>query len=898
MIMWWLKQSNKSTTIRRQFGYIMAMPILSTKLYIPPTQPNAVQRARLLNNLQTGVHRKLTLVSAPAGFGKTTLISAWVESLQHSVAWLSLDSDDSDATRFIMYLIAALRQISEDFGDELTQALESPQPPPIESIITLFINSLMAMPTDFLLVLDDYHIIDSKSVDQLLTSLVDHMPPQMHLVILTREDPQLPLARLRARGQLTEIRAAELRFTPNEASEFLNQVMGLTLSADDIAALETRTEGWIAGLQLAAISMQGESDTARFIESLTGSHHFILDYLLEEVLQQQPERIQNFLLATSILDRLCGSLCEALIPNETKSGQQMLEALQDANLFLIPLDNERRWYRYHHLFADLLRQRLASDSEDQVIELHIHASEWYEANGFELEAFQHAAAAIDIERTVRLVEADGMPLYYRGASIPIINWLETLPKAVLDATPSIWVMYAAALTTSFRNDDVEPIIQSAEAALQNVEMNDKNRDLIGQVAAIRATVAAPQYDLETMIEQSNRALEYLSPENLPVRTTVSWLLGYGHYLQGDRVTAKQVIIDTIDLGKKSGNMLFTMAAATNLGILQQHENDLHQAAQTFREILHLTGDPMLAGNCEAYLGLARIHYQWNDLTAAEENVILATQLAAQIHNIDTPASCDEFYAQLKLANGEVAEAEELLAKADQFAQQRQYEARIRDIATTKVLIQIHHGNLSAATYIANEHDLPLSQARVQLAQGDSSAALTTLEAYQQQMEAKGWLDEQLKTKVLQSKAFYLNGDLDTALSILEEALFWAKPSGYIRLFLDESEPLVELLSVANAQGIMPDYTHKLLTEFSAEQSDLSSESSRIVDQPLIEPLSDREMEILQLVAEGLSNREISDRLYLALSTVKGHNRNIYGKLGVERRTEAVARARELGLIKP
>ena len=349
--------------------------------------------------------------------------------------------------------------------------LQSPQPPPTESILTALLNEITAIPDNFILVLDDYHVIDAKPVDEALTFLLEHLPPQMHLVIATREDPHLPLARLRARGQLTELRAADLRFTPAEAAEFLNQVMGLNLSAEDIAALETRTEGWIAGLQLAAISMQGHQDAASFIKSFTGSHHFVLDYLVEEVLQQQPESVQTFLLRTSILDRLCGPLCDAVLLDPSASGQETLEYLERANLFIVPLDNERRWYRYHHLFADLLRQRLhqsaASSTGDEgkgVAELHSRASQWYEDNGLEIEAFHHAAAANDVERAERLIEGKGMPLHFRGAVAPVLDWLESLPTTVLDARPSLWVTYASVSLVAGQTTGVEEKLQAAEAA--------------------------------------------------------------------------------------------------------------------------------------------------------------------------------------------------------------------------------------------------------------------------------------------------------------------------------------------------------------------------------------------------------------------------------------------------
>src|SRR6266571_1914563 len=444
----------------------MPTPILATKLYIPRLRPNVVSRPRLLERLNEGLHRKLTLISAPAGFGKTTLVSEWVEGIERPAAWLSLDEGDNDPARFLTYLVAALQTIAATLGEGALGVLQSPQPPPPEAILTALLNDLTTIQDQFVLVLDDYHVIDAKAIDQALTYLVEHLPPRMHLVITTREDPQLPLARLRARGQLTEVRTADLRFTPSEAAAFLNQVMGLPLSAEDIAALERRTEGWIAGLQLAALSMQGHEDAASFIRSFTGSHHFVLDYLVEEVLGQQSERVQTFLLRTSILDRMSGPLCDAVVLDPSISGQATLEYLEHANLFIIPLDNERRWYRYHHLFADLLRQRLQqsialspADAQSQVNTLHIRASQWYEDHGLDIEAFQHAAAAHDVERAERLVEGRGIPLHFRGAVAPVLHWLESLPTTVLDARPSLWVRSASLLLVPGQTTGVEDKLQ-------------------------------------------------------------------------------------------------------------------------------------------------------------------------------------------------------------------------------------------------------------------------------------------------------------------------------------------------------------------------------------------------------------------------------------------------------
>jgi ATP/maltotriose-dependent transcriptional regulator MalT len=881
----------------------MSTPILATKLYIPPPRTKVVFRPRLIERLNEGLHRKLTLISAPAGFGKTTLVSEWVAGCKRPSAWLSLDEGDNDPTRFLAYLVAALQTVAANIGKGVLGILQSPQPTPTESILTALLNEITAIPDNFVLILDDYHVIDARPIDHTLAFLVEHLPPQMHLVIATREDPQLPLARLRVQGQLTELRVSDLRFTPSEAAEFLNQRMGLNLSAEDITALEVRTEGWIAGLQLAAISLQGHKDATGFIKSFTGSHHFVLDYLVEEVLQQQSESVQTFLLRTSILDRLCGPLCDAVLLDPSASGQQTLAYLEHANLFIVPLDNERRWFRYHHLFADLLRQRLhqstASSKGDEmggVAELHRRASAWYEDNGLELEAFHHATAAGDVEHAERLIEGKGMPLHFRGAVTPVLNWLKSLPTTVLDDHPSLWTAYASVLLVTGQVTSVEQTLHSAEAALQDSEPDDKTRDLIGRIAAIRATAAVNQNQVETIIDQSRRALEYLHPNNLAFRTSTIWKLGYAYHLQGDRAAASQAYTKVISIGQASGNMIFTLLATIGLGILQEADNQLYLAAQTYRRVLQLFGDQPLPFASEAYLGLARLLYEWNDLDAAQQHAQQSIELARLIENTDRVVACEVFLARLKLVQGDAAGAAAILAKAGQSVRQHNFMYRMPEVAAAQVLTLLHQGNLAAAAEMAETHELPISQARVHLAQGDTSTALALLEPLRRQAEAMGCEDERLKVMVLHAVARLAHGEKDKAVQLLGDALALAEPGGFIRLFIDEGTTMPHLLSEATVHGIMPDYVGKLLAVFETEKQKSEYKSSLPPAQPLIEPLSRRELEVLRLIAQGLSNREIGERLFLALITVKGHNQKIFGKLQVQRRTEAVARARELGLL--
>jgi LuxR family maltose regulon positive regulatory protein len=885
----------------------MSTPILATKLYIPPPRPNLVPRPRLIERLNEGLHRPLTLISAPAGFGKSTLISEWVAGCERPAAWLSLDAGDNDPIRFLTYLVTALRTIAPQIGAGVLGVLQSPQPPSTESTLTALLNEIITVPDDFVLVLDDYHVVDAKPVDDTLIFLLDHLPPQMHLVLATREDPPLPLARLRARGQLTELRAADLRFSPAEAAAFLNQVMELDLSAGNIAALEERTEGWIAGLQLAAVSMRGHQDATGFIKSFTGSNRFVLDYLVEEVLHQQPQSVQTFLLRTSILDRLCGPLCDAIMLDPPASGQGTLEYLERANLFIVPLDNERRWYRYHHLFADLLRQRLhqraavpTGGEERGVDEFHLRASQWYEENGLEIEAFHHAAAAHDVERAERLINGQRFPRHSHGVATAIVKWLASLPTTVLNARPSLWWRYGSLLLVIGQTTGVEEKLQAAEDALEGIKAADKTRNLVGQIAAARAVLALTRYQPETMLAQSHRALEYLHPDTLSTRATANWTLGVAYQLQGDRAAAGRAFTESIALSQACADIFTTILATMGLADMQNAENQLHVAAETYQQVLGLLGDSPLPVAAEAHRGLARISYEWNDLDAAERHGRQSLHLARQYESvIDRFILSEVFLARLKLAQGDVTGAAALLAQTSQSARQQNFVHRIPEVVAAQVLALLHQGNLMAAAHLAQSHDLPLSQARIFLARGDTPAALAALGPLRQQAEAKGWADERLKVMVLQAVAHRAHGDKDEAAHLLDDALALAEPGGFIRLFIDEGMPMAQLLSEAAAHGMMPDYIGRLLAAFAAEAQKSEGRSSlppALSAQSLSEPLSQREGEVLQLIAQGLSNREISERLFLALDTVKGHNRKIFGKLRVQRRTEAIARARELDLL--
>lgn len=888
----------------------MNLPIVSTKLNVPPVRARSVLRPRLMERMHAGADRKLTLVSASAGFGKTTLVSAWLADCERPAAWLSLDDKDNEPTRFLSYLVAALQSIAPRLGEGVLGVLSLPQTPPAEAILTSVLRDIAELPLSFALVLDDYHVVKDETIHQAIAFLLERLPRNMRLVIATREDPPLPLARLRVRNDLTEIRGDDLRFTLAEAAAFLNDVMGLRLAAGEIEALESRTEGWIAGLQLAALSMHGQDDASAFIASFAGSDRYIIDYLVEEVFLRQPEEIQQFLLSTSILERMCGPLCDALLPQAALSGQEALEQLERANLFVVPLDRERRWYRYHHLFGELLRERRqrtsgsspANREDAGTAALHARASQWYEEHGLELEALRHAAAARDVERAARLVEGRGMPLHFRGAAGPVLQWLESLPAAALDARPALWVIYASALLATGRLAEMERKLQAAEAAVDRMPPDAERSDLTGHIAAIRATLAVSRHDAQTIVEQSRRALAAIRPDNAPVRTSVVWALGYAHHLQGERAAAEQAYRQAFAMSEGIGHWVMAVSSAIGIGNMQEADNRLYEAADTYRSVLQRAGDPPLPVACEAHLGLARLFYAWNELEEAAAQAEKGLALAQVFENADRAAAGACLLARIRLAQGDASAAAALAETALWSARRNGFEYLLPEAAAAHALCLLRQSRLEEAARLAEAHRLPLLQARVSLLRGDAESAKKALAATRTERNAKAWAEERLHVMTLEVVAHDMRGERTQAMRRLREALALAEPGGSMRRFVDEGDRLARLLPEAVSQGVSPRYAEKLLAAVAAEQrsadagaeTDAGRPASSV--QPLVEPLSPREIHILRLIAEGLSNEEIGRRLFLALSTVKGHNRNIYGKLQVRRRTEAVARARELGLL--
>jgi LuxR family maltose regulon positive regulatory protein len=894
----------------------MSTPILATKLYIPPPRSKIVLRPRLIERLNEGLSlgHKLALISAAAGFGKTTLTSEWIASCGRPIAWLSLDEGDNDLTRFLTYFVAALQTIVAEIGAGVLGVLQSPQPPSIESILTALLNEITAVPDNFVLVLDDYHVIDSKPVDEALTFLIEHLPPQMHLVVASREDPHFPLARLRARGQLTELRAADLRFTPAEATDFLNQGMGLNLSVEDIAALETRTEGWIAGLQLAALSMQGHQDATSFIESFTGSHHFVLDYLIEEVLGQQSESIQIFLLRTSILDRLCGPLCDSVLGSPSASGQETLEYLEHANLFIVPLDNERRWYRYHHLFADLLRQRLGKPKE--FAEFHLRASQWHAENGDLGAAFHHAIAAGDFVRAAGLAEAAWQGMNESFQMVAWLGWVKKLPEEVIRVRPVLCAQLGQAFADAGEPAASELRLQDAERCLEGSDITNEAqlKPLPAMIALTRAYNAQAQGDPAAAVKYAELALQIIPEDDFVRRAEAIITLEVTHWASGNLESAIRGIGDWMESMTQLGNHVFVVASAFAVADLLVGLGRLREAGRTYQDALQLAaqhGPEAERITAHHHLGLSKIYRQRGEDALAAHHLKRAAELGLQTTLVDWLYRWHVAQAQLKEAAGDLETALALLDEAKRVYIQTEV-PDLRPIAALKARIHLKQGQpekvrawvaergLSLADEVSYLHEFEhLTLARLEIADPQVNALLARL---LQAAEAQKRRGSALDILIVQTLAYAAQGNRPQALAALEHALALAEPEGYLRIFVDEGEAtrllLLDLRSENEKQAAHPllGYVDKILVAF-AQPAEVTSQSKVINQVPeIIEPLTDREREVLRLIAKGQSNGEISQRLYLALSTVKGHNLRIFAKLQVQNRTEAVTRARELGLL--
>ena len=889
--------------------------LVSTKLRPSQARPKLVARPRLIERLNREAGRKLTLVSAPAGFGKTTLLSKWCESRAdegHSVAWLTLDKGDNDPVRFLSYLVAALRSIEEGIGEGVLAALRTPEPPKLEALAGALVNEMAALPNGLDLVLDDYHVIDSEAVHRAVTFLLEHLPEGMHLVISSRVDPPLPLARLRARGQMAELGAADLAFTEKEAGSFLKGVMELNPSAEDVAKLEGRTEGWIAGLQLAALSMRGREDVSGFVEIFSGSNRDVLDFLAEEVLESQPEAVREFLIATSVVERMSAPLCDTL--TGSNDGDEMLQRLERENVFVVALDDERRWYRYHHLFADFLRGRLGRESPGLAAELHLRASAWYEENDSTPEAIGHALSAGDYERAARLIE-QGIPGALRRGEFPtVLRWLEALPTEAKRRRPRLLPRHAVALTLTGSSDDVEPLLGEAEKIAQTTAKQDR-RFLLGYAAAVRSWRARLRGDVPGAVEYARLALSLLPEEDLDQRSFAASNLGFALRITGDLAAADEALAEALKIARAADHtygMLSTMVwrarVQMELGRLRQAEDSFGRALRFVAE----RGVGLLPAAGIAHIGIGALLYERDELEEAERELEEGIRLAERAGEVGNLVWGYVTLSQTKRARVDEEGALKMAREAERVARSSGADLQLAIAVAWMTRLRLARGDLGGAAgqeRAASANGAGnagaarfahlLTSARLLRAEGRHREALGLLEEPREETEASGRTGDLINVLTLQALALWEGSKRERAVGTLAEAMVLAEPEGYVRTFVDEGPPTAEILSAmfaAQQRGsldppVPAHYLRKLLVVL---ERDSAHPASPVGGLP--EHLSGREHEILQLVAAGKSNRRIAQELYVSVGTVKTHLNNLYRKLGVRSRTQAVARARELKLI--
>jgi LuxR family transcriptional regulator, maltose regulon positive regulatory protein len=905
---------------------VIPSPLLETKLYIPRLRRGLVTRPRLSERLDRGGESKLTLVSAPAGFGKTTLVADWLAATpgDRQTAWLSLDPSDNLATSFWPYLIAALQTVAPEVGATAISLLGSPQEP-ITAVLATLLNDLSALPNDVVLVLDDYHVIDAPDVHQGMAFLLEHLPAQVHVVIASRADPPLPLARLRGRAELAEIRAADLRFTPDEALAYLNEVMDLNLTVADVAALEGRTEGWIAALQLAALSIQGRDDVAGFIAGFAGDDRYIVDYLVEEVLQRQPDHVRTFLLQTSILGRLSGPLADAVTGQD--GGKAMLEGLDRANLFLVPLDDRRQWYRYHQLFADVLQTRLLDEQPDRTLELHRQASDWYERNGERSEAIRHALAGSDFERAAELIER-AIPAMRSGRQEwSMLGWLEALPAELIAIRPVLSVHFAGELVDRGRVDGAEAHLLNAERWLDSPADGEAGssvsapgpivvdraefRRLPGVIAIYRTAQAHLNGDVAGTMTLAQRALERIDGDDHLGRGSAAGLLALAYWTRGDLTAAHRSWVDAMTSLEKAGHIADAVGCAVALADIRIAQGRQHDAMSTYEQGLRIAsrhGVVVVRGTADMHVGMSERFRERNDLDAAKQHLRASTELGDHASGRQNPYRWRVAMARIREAEGDLDEALDLLDEAERVYVGDWY-PMVRPIHALRARIWVAQGRLGDVMAWVRDRSLSaqddldyvrefehITLARLHLAEarrvGNGHAlppTMALLERLRQAADAGDRMGSVIEILVLQAIAYQIRGDVPAALGPLGRALTLAEPEAYARVFLDEGPSLAALLEAGMKRGIAPTYARELLTA-------LGPDRDAPTRQDLIEPLSDRELEVLRLLTTDLAGPEIARELMVSLSTIRSHTKAIYSKLGVTSRRAAVYRGQELGLL--
>jgi len=902
----------------------VAGPLLKSKYRMPVRRLGAVPRRRLADRLAAASRLPLTVLSAPAGFGKTTLLTEWLADTAAdgtTVAWLSLDRRDNDPVLFWTYLVSALQAAVPGLGDTALGLL-APSSRSTDAALAALLNDLEGLPDDLVLVLDDYHLIDAAEVHAGMAFVLEHQPPQLHLILATRVDPPLPVAQLRAGGRLAELRAADLRFRPEEAAAYLNGAMVLGLSEQDVATLGERTEGWIAALQLAALSLQGREQAGAFIAEFAGDDHYIVDYLAEEVLGRQPEEVRDFLLQTSILDGLSGPLCDAV--TSQAGGKAMLVALERANLFLVPLDDRRQWYRYHHLFADVLHAHLLDERPDEVAGLHQRASAWYAAHDDVSRAIDHALAGGNAGRAADLMEL-AMPVMRRQRrEAELARWIRALPEEVLRTRPVLDVAFVGALmqaltfdTAAERLDRVEAAVRAPDGSWPErppahlvVVDEDHYRSLPAHLAMYRAALALAHGDLAGTISCARDAL-VLAPAADPLaRAAAGALAGLASWATGDLSGAHAAYTESVAGLTSAGFLADVLGCTITLGDLRRTQGRLTAAVRTYQAALELAatapGTEPLRGTADMHVGLAGVLLERNDLAGAREQLAVSRRLGEHNGLPQNPYRWRVVLARLRAAEGDPDGALTLLEEAERVYA-GDFAPDVQPVAATRARLRIRRAELAHAQDWARERQLSaeddlsylreyehltlarllIARCRAEPASSGVGTVLGLLGRLLVAAESGGRVASVLEVLVLQASAHHAGGELPAALAALRRAVVLAEPEGYVRLFLDEGPPMVGLLKALQKQPDAPGYLRTLLA---------SPNDRGAVVQRLVEPLSERELDVLRLLGGDLGGPDIARQLSVSLNTVRTHTKNIYAKLGVSDRRAAVRRARDLRLI--
>jgi LuxR family maltose regulon positive regulatory protein len=874
----------------------MAGLLLETKLHPPRRRRGVVARPRLSERLARASEARLTLVSAPPGFGKTTVLTEWLTDAPFAVAWVSLDKRDNDAALLWSYLVAALQSVAPGLAEDTIPQL------PAEAAWAMLLNKLNVVANDVVLVLDDYHVIEAPEIHDLIAFFVEHLPPQIHLVIASRTDPALPLARLRARGELVEIRAADLRFTLDEAAAYLNEVMGLTLSREDLATLERRTEGWIAALQLAALSMQGRDDVAGFIAGFAGDDRYIVDYLVTEVLARQSTPVRNFLLQTSVLSRLSGPLCDAVTGE--RNGKSMLIELEGQNLFVVPLDDRRQWYRYHHLFADVLRVRLMDEQPHRVAELHRRASEWYDANGERPEAIRHAMAAGDHDRAADMVELAIPAMRQSRQEMTIRGWIEAIPDDLIRARPGLSIAYVGALMASGDLDGVEARLRDVEHWLDTAESASEDHELRRlpmTIAVYRAAQARMRGDIAGSMTHAQRAFDLTAAGDHLERGAAAGLLALACWTHGDLDTAHHWwAASSADL-EKAGHLADVVGVAVALADIRIAQGRLREAQTTYEQGLAIAngqGGPVLRGAADMHVGLSELLIERNELDAASEQLLASRELGDHVGLPQNRYRSRVAMGRLRAAEGDLTGAIELLDEAERVYDGDFY-PEVQPVAAVRAAMWVKQGEHVKALRWARERGLSatdnpdflhefehLTLARILVAQNSAEAA-PLLARLLLAAEDGGRTRTVVTVLVLQSVASQERGDVAAALVPLQRAVTLGEHEGFVRVFADEGPRMTTLLRTLPKQAEV----RRLLAALSA------TPGRKLAQAGTLERLSERELDVIRLLATDLDGPGIARELVVSLNTVRTHTKSIYAKLGVNNRRSAVRSAKDLHLLR-